>query len=199
MSDNHQFLRSSGVFKAQWQTWSRQDLVTQRCCPRCWHSSAKMALRIKKLIILLWHLRKTTLPHIHTSSSASSSNNLLQIWQLQLPETHLSPVYKHTSLQRSTTTWMAASHETLSGLSHLSHSASSSSHPEPRSSFPNTTRLKAVISKQHPGDSSIFARLDHPAKGAAEDWASYWCNTPLNNIVPCCYDNTAQYVRECCL
>lgn len=34
---------------------------------------------------------------------------------------------------------------------------------------------------------------------AVKDWASYWCNTPSNDIEPCCYDNATQCVRECWL
>lgn len=97
---------------------------------------------------------------------------------------------------------MTASHEALSCLSHLCHRASSSSHPKPWCSFPNTVGLKAeaFISKRHSIDSSILVRLDlHPAGRAVKDWASYWCNTPSNNIAPCCYDNATQCVRECWL
>lgn len=93
-------------------------------------------------------------------------------------------------------------HMRLSGLSHLSHSASSSSAPKPQCSFRNKAGIdaEALISRQHPAYSFILLRLNlHPAGRAVEDWASYWCNTPCDNIAPCCYDNATQCVRECCL
>lgn len=99
----------------------------------------------------------------------------------------LETIYKHRPQQGCRVTWVAASHEVPSGLSHLSHSASSSSHPKPLCSFPDAAGLKAkaLISKQHPIENSILLRLDlHPTGRDNEDWTSYWCTRRLIKLHP---------------
>lgn len=191
---NHQSMVSSDSINVSSIRFVDTKVLSQQT-RICWKWLIRF-VQTKEIMIPSWHHRQPVLPHVHTSHSVfpihvySISTVATTAWT---PSTHQHKDAERPELQH---------HMRLSGLYYLSHSAFSSSPPKPQCSFRNKaeTGAEALISKQHPADSSILLRLDlHPAGRAVEDWASYWCNTPCDNIAPCCYDNATQCVRECCL